>query len=446
MLPNIRENHQMTRRTFLILSGTTTLYSLSGCKHITSSNSQTSSEKIYAFYGDTLENRIVAIDVENMKLLSSTYTEGDTPYTIGRAGDEDKFYAITRGSNACDVLDIHSRKLIKRIPLEHSPRSCAFNQYNNLQLISGKNKPMSSLVDVKTDTVIAVVGRNTTVNPLDYGGSNATGHPIWIDTNTFALLDREIRQIVLYRVFKNETQWEVIPLHTLDTPTAVHHFIGRGPDAMNNGLLKSDTLTDTFYAVTEGTADNTPGNAITPSIIKIKYKNDSLSIIGETHLPKESWGAHHATFTPDNKNIYLGLASGVLFIINKDSMEIVKSVNTGKGCGHTTFIPQKNLAVVTNHHDTFISIIDMTTQNKIADITVSGPKINNTILQSHTSFTDLSGNFFYAFATDNGKFYEVDLNTLKVTRTLYTGGTPKQGCHLLRNIYTDKYSRIQNSY
>ena len=49
------------------------------------------------------------------------------------------------------------------------------------------------------------------------------------------------------------------------------------------------------------------------------------------------------------------------------------------------------------------------------------------ILQSHSSFVHPDMNFFYAFATDNGVFYELDLETLKVSRTLYTDGTPLQG-------------------
>jgi hypothetical protein len=35
--------------------------------------------------------------------------------------------------------------------------------------------------------------------------------------------------------------------------------------------------------------------------------------------------------------------------------------------------------------------------------------------------------YFYAFATANGVFYELDLETLTVSRTVKTGGTPLQG-------------------
>ena len=109
-------------------------------------------------------------------------------------------------------------------------------------------------------------------------------------------------------------------------------------------------------------------------------------------------------------------------------MRLQKAIPAGKGSGHITFVPQRNLAIVTNHRDTFITIIDSKKHEKIKDLTVSGESINNAIMQSHTSFTDAKGDFFYAFASNNGFFYEVNLDTLTLTRKLYTGGTPVQGC------------------
>jgi hypothetical protein len=64
---------------------------------------------------------------------------------------------------------------------------------------------------------------------------------------------------------------------------------------------------------------------------------------------------------------------------------------------------------------------------KINDVTVSGTSINAEILQSHSSFVHPNMDYFYAFATDNGVFYELDLETLTVSRTVKTGGTPLQG-------------------
>ena len=143
-------------------------------------------------------------------------------------------------------------EIIKTVPMQHSPRSCAFNEYNGLQLISGKNKPMTSFIDVKTDAIVVVVARKTLVSPLDFGGLNVTGHPVWLSRDTFALLDREVRKIILYRVDDSTGYWNAREISSLPTPTAPHHFVGKGADAMDNSIRIGDQETDTFYVVTEG--------------------------------------------------------------------------------------------------------------------------------------------------------------------------------------------------
>lgn len=436
----------MERRKFLALSGVTAIYALTGCN--SSDNRTRAVTERIAFYGDTLEKRILEIDVQNMRVRKEIPTIGETPYTIGRAGNEDKLYAITRGSESFDVIDMNSMEITQTVPMQHTPRSCAFNEYNGLQLISGKNKPMTSLIDVKNDEVVTVVGRNTLVNPLDFGGSNATGHPVWLNRDTFALLDREIRKIILYKVEGAAGNWSAKEVGSLYTPTAPHHFVGKGADAMDNSIRIGDVETDTFYVVTEGASAAVPGGSVAPQLLKVKYAEGTLSLMGSAALDHalDEEGAHHATFAPDGKHVYMGSSEGTMSIIRAGDMQIVQRISAGAGCGHTTFVPQRNLAIVTNHHDTFITIIDTVKQEKITDITVSAASTNGAILQSHTSFSDLSGNFFYAFAPDNGKFYEVNLATMAVSRTLETGGTPKQGCTLLHNPLTGEYSRVPNAY
>ena len=431
----------MERRKFLALSGVAAIYILTGC------NSSDNTERL-AFYGDTLHNRILEIDVQNMTLKNEIPTIGETPYTIGRAGNEDKLYAITRGSESFDVIDMNSMEIIKTVAMQHSPRSCAFNEYNGLQLISGKNKPMTSLIDVKTDEVVTIVGRDTLVSPLDFGGSNATGHPVWLSRDTFALLDREIRKIILYRVDDSTGYWNAKEISSLSTPTAPHHFVGKGADAMDNSIRIGDADTDTFYIVTEGASDAAPGGSVAPQLLKVKYTGASLTLMGSAALEHtlDEEGAHHATFAPDSKHIYMGSSEGTMSIINIYNMHVVRRISAGLGCGHTTFVPQRNLAVVTNHHDIFITIINTATQEKITDITVSAGSINGTILQTHSVILYRTCNFFYAFASDNGKFYEVDLISMEVSRTLQTGGTPKQGCTLLHNTQSGEYTRVPNAY
>jgi hypothetical protein len=403
--------------------------------------------KLTTFYGDISQQRIVGIDVESMTLSSITPTEGLKPYTVGRAdgrnGTLNKLYGVTRNSLWLEKIDINTREVIGKIPLKHTPRSCAYNEVLGLQLVSGVNKPMASLIEPITDTVVATVGRNALVSPKDSGGSNATGHPVWLTGDTFAILDREVRKIDLYQVSKNNDTWVVNQVHSLDTPTSAHHFIGKGFDGMDTGISLNDTATDTFYVVTEGsTIDNIP-----PSILELKLANNTLSInravsfdheatqvAHDTHgnnpiiESDKSTAGHHATLHPNGTHLYVGSKIGEILVIDINKMSIIKNIQSGSGSGHTTFVPQKDLGIVTNHGEDFITIINSRTHTKIKDLVISGASINDVIMQSHTSFTDRNGDFFYAFASNNGVFYEVNLNTLELSRTLETGGTPVQGC------------------
>jgi len=198
---------------------------------------------IRAFYGDRLLDRVVVIDVENMSLTGEVETVGIDPYPVDQAGTLDKVYAITRGSNSIDVIDASTLAPMGLIELEHFPRSSeAYNAVLGLQLVTGVDKPMASLIDVETDKVVASVGDSALVYPIDYGGSNATGHPYWFTDDKFALIDRGSRTIKMYQVTKSKGKrggWKVTLLDTITTPTAVHHFVKRDTSTL---LLKEILL------------------------------------------------------------------------------------------------------------------------------------------------------------------------------------------------------------
>ena len=380
---------------------------------------------IRAFYGDKLEDRVVVLDVDNMSLTETIDTVGVDPYPVDQAGKLDKVYAITRGSDSIDVIDASTLQPLGLIELQHHPRSSeAYNTKLGLQLVTGADKPMASLIDVNTDEVVAVVGSNVAVDPIDYGGSNATGHPFWFDDNKFALIDRGNREISVYRVAKNRRgEWKTVLLDTVSTPTAVHHFVKRDLSALSGQESHS------YYALAEGN----PEAGVAPSILKYVLKRNKLAFTAEAKLAESgdeiiaSMGSHHADLHPNGKLIYVGSLEGHIYVINMKKMAVVKRIDAGYGAGHTTFVPDRNLAIVTNHKDTFVTVIDTNKNRKIKNVTVSGASINGEILQSHSSFVHPNMDYFYAFATDNGIFYELDLETLTVSRTVETGGTPLQG-------------------
>ncbi|MGB6018874.1 MAG: hypothetical protein WBF77_04690 [Sulfurimonadaceae bacterium] len=404
--------------------GSLLLTALAGVSMFASSVNAEDEYGIRAFYGDRLLDRVVVIDVEAMELTDEVYTTGVDPYPVDQAGTLDKVYAITRGSNSIDVIDASTLEPMGLIELEHYPRSSeAYNAALGLQLVTGVDKPMASLIDVENDVVVAAVGDSSLVYPIDYGGSNATGHPFWFSDDKFALIDRGSRTIGMYQVTKSKGKrggWKVTLLDEVTTPTAVHHFVNRDLSVLK-GIERFS-----YYALSEGA----PDQGISPSILKYVLEDNKLSLVGEANLATEGiadMGSHHADVHPDGKVMYVGSTEGNVYVVNMKQMLVIKTIEAGLGAGHTTFVPERNLAVVTNHKDRFISIVDTVKHQNIKNVEVSGESINGEILQSHSSFVHPDMNFFYAFATDNGIFYELNLETLEVTRTLPTGGTPLQG-------------------
>jgi len=139
---------------------------------------------------------------------------------------------------------------------------------------------------------------------------------------------------------------------------------------------------------------------------------------------------HHGDFHPTQKLIYVGSGDGTLFIVDYADMTILKTLPAGIGAGHTVMVPQKDLAIVINHKDTFVTIVDTKTNMKIADVTVSQAEhlVGVATIQAHPKYhVSEDGKYFYAFLTEEGIMYEMDLDSLRVTRTLQVGGKPAQG-------------------
>lgn len=378
-----------------------------------------------AYYGDPTFDRVVKIDVDNMKYAGSVKT-ASTPYPVDRAGKLDKIYAITRGAPSIDVINPKNLKKLKTIQLQHTPRSGeAYNKALDVVLLAGGNKPMSSIIDPVTDKVLVTAGKNTlTKQTDDYGGSLSSGHPFWFSTRKFAVIDRKNRKISMYYLHGDKSNgFSVQYLDSVSTPTAVHHIIKAG-----RGYYGTR-----YYAVLEGS----PKRGIKPGLMEMSSYRNHLLKLRTVHLkkfghnyPAKTMGSHHADLHPNGRHIYIGSNEGNLYVVDRWFMNVSKVIKAGKGAGHTRFIPQKDLAIVTNHKDTFVTAIDTRWHEKIKDINVSEPQVNGQILQSHTNHTD--GSHYYAFASDNGIFFEIDLDQLSLTRQVMSGGTPRQGVFITK--------------
>ena len=362
-----------------------------------------------ALISDNSNNQVIAFNPRTMKVMARIPTEGSGPYPIDRSGTN-HVYVTTRGSKSLDVIDNKKLQRILTIPLEHYPRSVTCNKISTLCVVSGRKAPVSSVIETESHEVVAKVGSSNNTTPTDYGGSLATGHPFWVTDDKFLLLDRANRKIDLFEVSKGTEAYHVDFMNSINVNSSVHHVLGI-PNAQGNERYL-------FYAISEGA----PAEGIPPSITKFEVTSNGLESKSSITLPTTGvnitdMGSHHASFHPDGEHIYLGSNEGFTYVVNRKSMSVVKSIQTGLGNGHTTMIPGRMQGVSTNHVDTFMTIIDLNTHEAIKNIKVSDLAPASRKTQGHTSsFDPTNDRYFYTTASNEGRFIEIDLEKLLVSR------------------------------
>ena len=404
-----------------------TLTFLSSCKK--DPDLATKRDITRAFFGDKKNNAVVVVDVEDFKKVSAIPTGHEITYTADRIGNTGKVYAVNRGSDAIDVIDCNSVNLTNTIILPHHPRSAeSVNSDLGLVAVTGMDKPMVSIVDLNTDEVVATVGKDEVTYPvaLNKSGSHACGHPFWLDRHHFILPDRANLELSTYFIAKSNGQWETVLLSTIAMPSPIHQII----PSKGNYLGESGY----FYATAEGITKAGVNN-VYPSLLELKFTpHQGLVINRQAKLdaggPLEDMGLHHGDFHPFEKLVYVGSREGNIFVVNYETMSIESTILAGKGIGHVKMIKSKKLAIGINHSDVFVTVIDLATNTKIKDVVVSdlNDMVGQTTIQAHPKyFVSKDASYFYSFVTEEGVFYELDLNSLEISRKLEVGGEPAQG-------------------
>jgi YVTN family beta-propeller protein len=425
---------------------------LVGCGNSSTVNSQNQHNKhssSVAYFGDKENNLVVIVDVENMKVIDTIATGHEKTYAVeeiktlkNRHSANRKMYIDNRGSDAIDVFDPATNNIIKTIKLDFHPRSIDIEKESGLVAVSGTDKAMTAIIDSSTDRVIATVGDSTTTYPTTSGhsyissGTLASGHPHWLNREHFVLIDRQNRKIITYKLIKNsDNSWSTIKVNELKTPSPVHNLIPpeihgkHGQKAKHGG--REEYLSTIFYATAEGAKD------IYPSVLKLEFKSkEGLSLVEELKIKREGvdvniMGVHHLNFLKNQKSIYVGSDEGNLFIIDYSStpMKITKIVEAGKGAGHTYEMKHNSIAVVINHKDSFISLMNTKTDEKIADIKVSTlDSLDGVQTQSHPQYHfSKDGRYFYLFLTEEGALVKIDLTEKRVIKRLNIGGKLAMG-------------------
>lgn len=358
-----------------------------------------------AFYGDSIGAEVYAIDVDRMALAARIPT-GAGPYPVDRV-DQATLFAVTRGEASITPIDLASLTARSKIALPHKPRSSSPAKDNpkGLTLVSGADKPLTSVVDLTTGAVVRTVGRDTADKPSGFGGTLASGHERWADQARllFFVFDRVHRTIDVYSAEDGARIWGV------DTPGPVHH------------LQPDDGGHSRWFAVCEGD----PAALVPPAIMTIEAGSDGgFAVTDLLFLPiapadRSRMGSHHADLSLDGRYLYVGSNEGRTYVLEKDPLRTVSAIPTGLGNGHTGFLELdgRRLAVTINHTDRHVTVIDVVRHQPIGSVEVTrATATGSQRTQGHTS--GVRDGFFYMMASLDAVFVEIDLKELKVARTL----------------------------
>jgi hypothetical protein len=407
-------------------------------KHDSDKNNNT----VKAYFGDTTNNTAVVVNVDTMTLENTIATNHSKTYALeiiklkgqGHNNKPTKMYIDNRGSNALDVFDIATQTITKTIDLDFYPRSIAVEKNSGLVAVSGTNKAMISIINSLTNQVIATVGQDKITYPTTSGhdylssGTLASGHPHWLDEKHFVLINRQNMTISTYKIEQNTNNiWETTKINVLTTSSPVHNLIPPEIHGQHGDVYGSSI----FYATAEGSTN------IYPQILKLEFTpSNGLSLLETLTIKKDDllaneMGVHHLNFLEDQKTIYVGSHEGTLFVVDYTTspMSISKTIQAGIGAGHTDEFKHNNIAIVINHKDKFITLINSATHTKIADIQVSNLEtIGTQQTQSHPQYHfSEDGRYIYLFLTQEGELVKVDLTNKKVIQRVKVGGTLTMG-------------------
>ncbi len=484
-------------------------------------------------------NHIVTIDYKNMQLLEKKEIEGSLNHHADPLGTLKKatfMLLVPKGSYFVHAYDIRNDNFIKKIRLPFRPRSAdAYNKKYHLTLLTGRDRPVGVLIDDRKLKIVGKAGfniqcsqdkanplptfaqyapfpiydRNYRCLPVDFGGDQISGHPVWFSNRLFGIIDRANRSIHVYKIKKDDDIFKTKLIQTIPTVTSMHQII---PKSKRSHI---------FYGSCEGNAIN----SLIAGVYKFKVKKKRVQILRYTPLQyKNIFGVngHNIYISPDKRYLFVPVGAtlklksnfenrrsfygsflkrirkirllkrnyrkflslygdfdddidifdykkikkvfkknkkfseylptlipsfydylirnfykqfqyefipkGGVFIVDAKTMKVKKFIYTGAGAGHVAFSKQKGLAVVTNHLDRVVSIINYKKMQFVTNIFLDFPRAGFTKLtQSHMQHISKDGRYYYNFWSDGGYFFRINLDELDVDGVIEVGGVPIQG-------------------
>ena len=417
-------------------------------------------QKNIAYFADEHDphNRLLVFDYKNMELLDEIPIEGSLNHHADLAGtifSSPYIITVAKGSNFISFYNIKNGEFVKKIRLPFRPRSAdAFNKRRDLIFLNSRDRPAGVLIDAKKLMLVGKLGFNIDCNKEgdniftdneikslvcstnDFGGDQISGHPIWLDDNSVALLDRANRYIHVFKIHKKGSFYKTKRIQSIPTDTSLHQMIP---------LDANDKRNKVFYGETESNIEQQKY----AGVYKFTKKGHQLKVDKFTYFKYEDiigvYG-HNLYITPDKKYLYApagatinsngDISKGGIFVIDAKTLNVINFIPTGFGAGHVAFAKNKGLAFVTNHKDSHISVLNWKEHKFIKDIEIPFRHEGiASILLSHSQYIDKEENYYYNVWTDGGDFFRINLDTLEIDGEIRTGGIPIQG-NFVPNVTT----------
>lgn len=203
------------------------------------------------------------------------------------------------------------------------PRSGdAYNKTHDLILLSASNRPSAVLINASSQSIVGSAGLNIDCNGAekadseiihdtgtsgniteckapDFGGSQITGHPFWLNSEVFIISDRTNRRIHVYKIEKNlNTQtWNTNLIQTVKFDSSIHQMLALDDTDPENSII---------YALSEG------NKMIKKPVISISNQNQNIAefilegqhdMIMDVTFPTDAFGGLNKLFVVDENNI-----------------------------------------------------------------------------------------------------------------------------------------------
>ncbi len=368
--------------------------------------------------------------------------------------------------------------------------SGAYNRYRDMHAVTTKEKPWIHLIDCPTDKIVFSAGSEDGTgyvqgsnwsdtaptgvstagtwhdSPQGNDGGNATGHAVWVDANHFALLDRHNVNIQVFKINENFPPYTVTQTQIIQLPSASHSL-----RSFDGGRLFQDRV---FFAAIEGTTGKDVPDSSSAmwkmtfdSASSVFLGNDGLVVNGTTsNVDKVEFNSCGGAIDDNIHHFGVGKINGrkivavpltksnTVHIIDVDTWDLDStltptspnkcyySVGNGEPSkpGHADLYMNDKTntwrIITTNHSGRTVSVIDLKTKSvtevPIPTLTTGTGYVAGTgFTMSHANH--IIGDKYYFFdayyneATGHkGTFYEMDIITMKITRSTVTGGHPVQ--------------------